>query len=91
MIYFTRDPSNTFVAAHRDGGGRVVLVRGDGIRMAEGDRERVLCPLGDVSLPLEGHFDFHIENVLATVAAAWAYGLADEAIAEGLHSFDGEK
>jgi cyanophycin synthetase len=91
VIFFSRDPSNTVVSAHRDKGLRAVIVRGDAIRLAEGDRERVLCPLSEVSLPLDGHFDFHIENVLAAAAAAWAYGLPEEAIAEGLRTFDGEK
>ncbi|HEY2573714.1 MAG TPA: cyanophycin synthetase [Verrucomicrobiaceae bacterium] len=89
VIYFTRDADNTAVAAHREKGNRAVLVRDDAIHFAEGAAERMICPLAEVSLPLTGHFDFHIENVLAAVAAAWAFGLNDTAIGQGLRDYAG--
>lgn len=89
VIHFSRDPANEVVMAHRAKGGRAILVRDGAIRVAEGSAERTLCSLTDVSMPLSGHFTFHIENVLAAVGAAWACGLPDPAISQGLRDFDG--
>ncbi len=89
VIFFSRDPANEIMMAHRAQGGRAVLVRDGGIRLAEGNMERALCSLADVSIPLTGHFTFHIENVLAAAGAAWAFGLNDATISEGLRDFTG--
>jgi UDP-N-acetylmuramyl tripeptide synthase len=35
---------------------------------------------------MSGHLSFHLENVLAAVGAAWAMGLNDEALVNGLRS-----
>jgi cyanophycin synthetase len=88
VLYFTRDPSNQTVVTHREKGGRVVFVNNDDvIYLATGELERPLMPMAEVAIPTTGHFYFHVENVLATVGAAWAYGLDDTAIVEGLRSY----
>jgi cyanophycin synthetase len=89
VIYFARDAANPLVAAHRARGGRAVQVLDGGIRLLDSAGDRPLCLLSDVSMPLTGHFDFHTENVLAAVGAAWAFGLPTAAIAAGLRDFDG--
>ena len=89
VIYFSVDGENTFIQAQRLASGRAVFIRKDVIRLAEGPNERELCPLSDVSMPVDGHFAFHKEAVLAAVGAAWAFGLNDEAIVDGLRSFEG--
>lgn len=88
VLFFSRDAANPVVMEHRTRNGRAVVVRDDAIMLAEGGIERSLCSLSDVSLPLTGHFAFHIENVLAAVGAAWAQGLGDAVIAEGLRAFE---
>ena len=73
--------------AHCKNGGRAAFVRRDAIILAESGAERRLCSLNDVAIPLQGHFTFHIESVLASIGTVWALGLDDESIAAGLRSF----
>lgn len=87
VLYFSRDPGNETVAAHRAKGGRAALVRRDSIWLAEGDQERCLMRLEEVAMPTSGHFGFHVEDVLAAVGAAWAFGLDDPVMAERLRNF----
>jgi cyanophycin synthetase len=89
VIFCSHADTSEIVAEHRKKGGRAAFVKGDSIYLAEGEPERRLCPLSDVAMPLQGHFTFHIESVLASIGAAWALGLEDHVIAEGLHSFGG--
>ncbi|MCX6876660.1 MAG: cyanophycin synthetase [Verrucomicrobia bacterium] len=87
VIHFTREPANAVVMAHRAQGGRVVLVRDGGIQLVEGSAERRLCALGDVAGQSDGRRDVPLETVLAAVGAAWAFGLADGSIRQGLRHF----
>lgn len=89
VLHFTRDPSNPIVSSLRSGGARAVTVREGRIALFEGDVEHGLCGLDEVAMPLTGHFDFQLDHVLAAVGAAWACGLAGNAIAAGLRSFEG--
>ena len=86
VVFFSRESTNATLAAHRSGGGRAVWVKDEAIHLAEGETERRLCALNDVSLPVTGHFAFHLESVLAAVATAWVSGVTDAAIVEGLRS-----
>ncbi|MFO1486817.1 MAG: cyanophycin synthetase [Verrucomicrobiaceae bacterium] len=88
VVFFSRESTNATLAAHRSGGGRAVWVKDEAILLAEGETERPLCGLNDVSLPVTGHFAFHLESVLAAVATAWVSGVTDAAIVEGLRSDD---
>jgi cyanophycin synthetase len=90
VIFFTSDPSNEIVVEHRGKGGRAVILRDGVIQLTEGEMERALCALTDVSLPTTGHFTFHIEDLLAAVGGAWAFGLDDETIVVRLRSFTRE-
>lgn len=87
VLFYTREPENEVVAAHRSKGGRVVILRDNVVTLATGEEERMLCSLADVSMPTSGYFEFHAENVLAAIGAAWAYGLDDSVMAEALQSF----
>lgn len=89
VLYFARDPENEVLAAHREKGGRAVMQRDGVVCLAVGNDERMLCALSDVAIPTTGHFEFHVENVLAVIGAAWAYGLEDDVIVSGLKSFAG--
>jgi cyanophycin synthetase len=87
VMFFSRDAASALLIEHRAKGGRAVYVQGESIQLAEGGSSRCLCALSEVSLPIAGHFVFHIENALAAVGAAWAHGLSDETIVAGLKSF----
>lgn len=87
VVFFSRVAANAALVAHRASGGRAVFAQDESLHLAEGKTARSLCTLSDISLPLSGHFAFHLENVLAAVGAAWTYGLSDSLIAEGLRSF----
>lgn len=89
VLYFARDADNEVLTAHRAAGGRGVTQRDGVVCLAVGQDERMLCALSDVAMPTTGHFEFHIENVLAVIGTAWAAGLDDEVIVSGLKSFSG--
>lgn len=87
VLFFSRDATNAALTVHRASGGRAVFVQDESLYLAEGETARHLCALSEVSLPLSGHFAFNLENVLASVGAAWASGLSDASITEGLRSY----
>jgi cyanophycin synthetase len=86
VVFFSRDAAHSVLVAHRASGGRAVFVKDDAIYLAEGNVERRLGDLSDVSLPISGHFAFHLANVLAAVATAWVSGVTDDAIMVGLRT-----
>ena len=88
VLFFSHVADNPGVIAHRAKGGRAAFVRDAVIYLAEGDSERRLCALSEVTLPHTGHSDFNVHNILAAVGAAWAYGLADQAIIKGLGTYE---
>ena len=61
-------------------GGRAVFVRDGQIIFAEGSREEILMTVDAVPLTLGGKISFHVENTLASVAAAWCVGVPLETI-----------
>ncbi|KAB2638663.1 MAG: cyanophycin synthetase [Verrucomicrobia bacterium] len=89
VIFFTREPTRAAVMTHRALGGRAVLVRDGCIQLADGRTERQLCSLGQIAMPTAGHRDGRLENLLAAVAAAWAYGLSEVFLSSGLQDLAG--
>jgi cyanophycin synthetase len=87
VLYFTRDPENEAVVAHRAKGGRAVFVQDEAIWLATGSQEDRLIRLDEVALPTSGHFDFHVEDVLAATAAAWQFGVAENTLMERLRTY----
>jgi len=86
IIFFARDPQHPVMTTHRAQGKRTVFVDGDDIVASEGAwREKI--SLHDVPLTRHGTIGFQVENVLASVAAAWGAGLDWDAIRSGLRSF----
>jgi cyanophycin synthetase len=79
VMYYTQAAANSLTSAHGAAGGRVVSLCDGMIYLTEGAAQRGLCPLPDG--------DLHAENVLAAVAAAWAYGQDDASIAEGVQTY----
>ncbi len=90
VIFFAADRHHASMAAHRALGGRTVYVDahldGGSVVAAEGSwREHV--PLADIPITRHGTIGFQVENVMASVAAAWGAGLEWDAIRSGLASF----
>ena len=89
VIFFAADKHHPVMAAHRAQGKRVVYVENGYLVAAEG-KEKLLIPLADIPITRNGTIGFQVENVMASVAAAWAVNTSFEAIRRGLKSFANE-
>jgi len=89
VIFFSADRQHPVMATHRAQGKRTVYVDQDAVVAAEGSwRERI--PLRDVQITRNGTIGFQVDNVMASVAAAWAVGLDWDTIRSGLASFNND-
>ncbi|WP_288379625.1 cyanophycin synthetase [uncultured Massilia sp.] len=89
VTFFAQDVSNGIMAMHRAQGRRVVFVE-DGQLVAAQGKFEMRIPLGDVPITRGGAVGFQVENVMASVAAAWAVGIDWDRIRVGLKTFVGE-
>jgi cyanophycin synthetase len=80
VLFFALDGENPVIVRHRSVGGRAVFVRDGQIIFAEGNNEQTLMPVAAVPLTVEGKIGFHVENTLASTAAAWCLGVPLETI-----------
>ncbi|MBI3863005.1 MAG: cyanophycin synthetase [Planctomycetia bacterium] len=87
VVFFARDAAHPLIAAHRARGGRAVFVQGDAVVKAEGPRETRVAPLSQIPLTEGGRIGFQVENVLASVAAAWTVGIPVDVVRAGLATF----
>ncbi|MDR1969275.1 MAG: cyanophycin synthetase, partial [Burkholderiaceae bacterium] len=86
VTFFAPDGSHPILAKHLAQGKRVVFAdRGD-IVCIEGSFTKRL-PLARVPLTRKGQIGFQVENVMASVGAAWAVGVPWETIQKGLSTF----
>jgi cyanophycin synthetase len=86
IIYFAMDPHNPVLTTHRAQGKRAICVDGDAIVVSEGNwRENLL--LRDIPLTRQGSIGFQVENVMASIGAAWSAGMDWAVIRAGLASF----
>ncbi len=89
VTFFALDVGNPLMSMHRAQGRRVVFVEDGHLVAAQGKfEERV--PLTDVPITRGGAVGFQVENVMASVAAAWAVGISWDKIRVGLKTFVGE-
>ncbi|WP_348689508.1 cyanophycin synthetase [Acidovorax soli] len=86
IIYFAADRHHPVMATHRAQGHRTVYVDGDSIVAAEGSWRETIH-LRDVPITRNGKIGFQVENVMASVAAAWGAGLPWQTIRRGLSGF----
>ena len=89
VTFFAADPNHALMSAHRAQGNRVVYVEGGMLVAAEG-KERHQVALSEVPITRNGTVGFQVENVMASVAAAWAVGIEWASICAGLKSFANE-
>ncbi|WP_137894723.1 cyanophycin synthetase [Ramlibacter sp. 2FC] len=86
VTFFAQDGHHPVLATHRAQGKRVLFVdQGDIVAMA--GRFQMRLPLAQVPLTRQGQIGFQVENVMASVAAAWAVGVPWDAIRQGLATF----
>lgn len=86
VIHFASDRHHPVMATHRAQGNRSVYVDGDSIVAAEGSWRETIH-LRDVPITRNGRIGFQVENVMASVAAAWGAGLPWQTIRRGLSGF----
>jgi cyanophycin synthetase len=89
VIYFAMDKNNPVMATHRAQGHAVVYVQGKQLVARKGSLNESI-PLVDVPITMAGTIGFQIENVMASVAAAWALGIGWDVIRKGLATFSND-
>jgi len=89
VTFFAQDGGHPLIAMHRAQGRRVVFVDGGFLVCAQGKNETRIA-LADVPITRGGVIGFQVENVMASVAAAWAVNLDWDKIRLGLKTFVGE-
>jgi len=86
VIFFAADKHQPVMATHRAQGHGVVYVE-DGYVIAARGTEKHRFDLRDIPITLGGAIGFQVDNVMASVAAAWALGISAEVIRAGLATF----
>ncbi|PIG00588.1 cyanophycin synthetase [Comamonas sp. 26] len=86
VIFFAADRHHPIMATHRAQGSRVVYVDGDSIVAAEGSWRETIA-LREIPITRNGTITFQVENVMASIGAAWAAGLPWQTIRRGLAGF----
>ena len=89
VTYFAQDASLPLMQKHRAKGGRIVYVDHGYLVAVQGAHEERIA-LTEVPITRGGVVGFQVENTMASVAAAWATGLAWDTIRLGLRTFVGE-
>jgi cyanophycin synthetase len=89
VTFFTADVQHPVMSMHRARGQRVVYVD-NGLLVAAQGKTIHKVALSEVPITRNGTIGFQVDNVMASVAAAWAVDLPWEAICAGLKSFASE-
>jgi cyanophycin synthetase len=89
VTYFALDGSLPIMQKHRAQGRRIVYVEDGKLVAAQGKAEERI-DLKEVPITRSGVVGFQVENVMASVAAAWAVGIEWSTIRTGLKTFVGE-
>ncbi|RZL99896.1 MAG: cyanophycin synthetase [Variovorax sp.] len=89
-ILYSEDERATALAAHREAGGRSVLIRQDRVVLATGGGESFLPGLGRLTVWRATHIGVTLESLLAAVAAGWALGIPLNLIGAGAEAFESD-
>ncbi len=84
VIFYSLNADSPALAAHREGGERVVFLQGKVIVLAQGAQIAASLPLAHLT-PAKSSKP---EMVMAAVAAAWALNIPVELIGAGLRTFE---
>ncbi len=88
VTFFTSDPEHHVMSTHSAQGQRVVYVKDGKLVASEGKFTETIA-LSQIPITRNGTVGFQVDNVMASVAAAWAVGTSWDAIRAGLSSFAG--
>ena len=88
ITFFSYDPANPVIVAHRAQNKRIVIFDGSNIVAAKGMKEIHRIPVKRIPISNQGLLPFQIENAMAAVGAAWSLGLPWSAVNSGLTTFD---
>ena len=89
VTFFAADGQHPVMSMHRAKGRRVVYIDNGDIVAEQGKFSHRIA-LAGVPITYGGAVGFQVENVMASVAAAWAVKLPWDAIEQGLGNFTGE-
>lgn len=89
VIFFAADNQHPIMATHRAQGKRVIFIENGQLIAAEG-KTRHSVALADIPITRNGSIGFQVENVMASVAAAWAVNISWDSIRTGLRTFANE-
>jgi cyanophycin synthetase len=89
VTFFTADKYHPVMATHRAQGQAVVYVEDGHIVASKGDFIEKIA-LSQVPLTMGGVIGFQVDNVMASVAAAWALGVSWDTIRRGLQHFSND-
>jgi cyanophycin synthetase len=84
VIFFAADAALPLIVAHRQKGGRAVVVRDGAIVLAAASLEAPLLELS--ALPLLQDSPAHLPSILAALGAGWALGLTPEILRAGIET-----
>ncbi|WP_317205280.1 cyanophycin synthetase [Janthinobacterium sp.] len=86
VTFFAADKQLPVMSRHRAQGHRVVYIDGTDLVAAQGKNVYKVA-LSQVPITRDGSIGFQVDNVMASVAAAWAVGIDWDAIRAGLATF----
>ena len=89
VTFFALDKHHPVMATHRAQGRATVYVDNGYIVASKGDFEERLS-LGEIPITMGGAIGFQVENVMASVAAAWALNIPWDTIRLGLARFSND-
>ncbi len=89
VLWFAEAAAHPVVGAHLAAGGDAVVADGGTLTLRRGWTAVPVLPLADIPATFGGRLRHNVRNALAAAGAAWAAGLAPEAIARGLRAFRG--
>lgn len=87
VVYFSRNPASPVLAQHRAAGGTAVTVIDGQLSIVRGRQVTPVARVDQLPLTLGGRVGFQVDNLLASVAAAYWLGIPVEAIRLGVRTF----
>lgn len=87
IIFFGLSSRNPVISTHRAQGKKAIFREKNFVIAAVGNRIVRRIPFSEIPLTEAGQIGFQVENVLASVAAAWALDVDWQIIEKGLSNF----
>ncbi len=88
VIFYTTDPRNAAVTAHREKGGKALFVRQDRVVLATGMTEVFLPGMSKLSVWRGRHGPAPDETLLPAIAAAWAMDVSLHLVGAAIEAFE---